>query len=239
MNTTPHTTTSPSPTAAPGDGSATASRRTSAPTPRGWALTGVGAGIAGIVSVQASAALSVNWQETAGDAEAIVADYAGRTGTLILFHTATVLTALLVLVFAAGLARRLGVQAPAGSLLPSVASGGLLLVSAAALLGSGLDTQFMFGFADPGTIVPESGAFYTDWIATIPWLWVGAGLSAVAVAVAALRHGAAPRWIGAASAVLGGLILLAGLSPLQYMAGFVGPVWLVVVALGFALGDRR
>ncbi|WP_448059935.1 hypothetical protein [Cellulomonas hominis] len=106
--------------------------------------------------MQASAALSVNWQETAGDAEAIVADYAGRTGTTILFHTATVLSALAVL-----------------------------------------------------------------------------------VAVAALRHGAAPRWIGAVSAVLGGLTLLAGLSPLQYMAGFVGAVWLVVVALGFALGDRR
>ena len=87
--------------------------------------------------------------------------------------------------------------------------------------------------------MPESAAFYTDWVATIPWLWLGAGLSGVTLAVAALRHAAAPRWIGVVSIVLGGLTLIAGLSPLQYMAGFTGPVWLLVVALGFALGDRR
>lgn len=59
------------------------------------------------------------------------------------------------------------------------------------------------------------------------------------MAVASLRHGAAPRWIGVVSLLLGGLTLLVGISPLQYMAGFVGPLWLTVAALGFALGDRR
>ena len=34
------------------------------------------------------------------------------------------------------------------------------------------------------------------------------------------------------------LLLLFGLSPVQYMAGMVGPVWLVVAGLGFAFGDR-
>ena len=28
--------------------------------------------------------------------------------------------------------------------------------------------------------MPESAAFYTDWVATIPWLWLGAGLSGIA-----------------------------------------------------------
>lgn len=168
-----------------------------------------------------------------------MADLAGKTPTLLVFHTATVLVALLVLIFAAGLKRRLDVQAPAGSLLPTVAGWGLVLTSVAAFMGSGLDTQFMFGFADLDLVVPEAGAFFSDWTATIPWLWVGAGLTAVAVAVASLRHGAAPRWIGVVSLLLGGLTLLVGISPLQYMAGFVGPVWLTVAALGFALGDRR
>ncbi|MFF1528587.1 hypothetical protein [Cellulomonas sp. NPDC058312] len=207
--------------------------------PRGWALAGIGAGLAGLVSVQASMAVGASWEETAGDAEAVVADMAGRTTELLVFHTATVAATALVVVFAAGLARRLGQQAPAGSLLPPVASAGLLLVAVATLLGSGLDTQFIFGFAEPDLLIPESGAFYVDWVATIPWLWVGAGLSGVAVAVAALRHAAAPRWIGWVSAVLGGLTLLLGLSPLQYMAGFTGPLWLLVVAVGFAAGDRR
>lgn len=209
------------------------------PQPRGWALAGVGAGLAGLVSIQASLGLSVDWDRTAGDADAMVADMADKIPTMVLFHTATLITMVLVTVFAAGLARRLGQQAPAGSLLPAVASAGLLLVAVAALLGTGLDTQFMFGFAEPDKMVTESGAFYTDWVATIPWLWVGAGLTGVAVAVAALRHGAAPRWIGWVSAVLGGLTLLLGLSPLQYMAGFTGPVWLLVAAIGFAVGDRQ
>jgi hypothetical protein len=207
--------------------------------PRGWAVAGVAAGITGLVSIQSSMGLSADWETTAGDADAIVAGMAGKLGTQLVFHTATVLTTLLLVVFAAGLARRLAQQGPAGSLLPSVASGGLLLVAVAGLLGSGLDTQFLFAFAETDKLVPESGAFYTDWVATIPWLWVGAGLTGVAVAVAALRHGAAPRWIGWVSAVLGGLTLIAGVSPLQYMAGFTGPLWLLVVALGFTLGGRR
>lgn len=88
-------------------------------------------------------------------------------------------------------------------------------------------------------MVAESGAFYGDWVATIPWLWVGAGLAGVSVGLAALRHGAAPRWIGVVGLALGGIALLAGVSPFQYLAGFVAPVWLLVTALGFALGDRR
>jgi hypothetical protein len=226
--------TSPTPAATP----ATAATRVR-PQPRGWALAGIAAGLTGLVGIQASMALGINWEQTAGDADAIIADLSGRTATLLLFHTATIVSALLAVVFAAGLSRRLAQQAPAGSLLPSVSAGGLLLVAVAGLLGSGLDTQFMFGLADTDLIVPESGAFFSDWIATIPWLWVGAGLSGVAVAVAALRHAAAPRWLGWVGAVLGGLTLLLGISPMQYMAGFTGPLWLLVTAIGFAVGDRR
>ena len=47
-----------------------------------------------------------------------------------------------------------------------------------------------------------------------------------------------PRWIGRVGLVLGGLTLLLGISPLQYMAGMTGPLLVLVVALGFCLGDR-
>jgi hypothetical protein len=63
-------------------------------------------------------------------------------------------------------------------------------------------------------------------------------VTGVAVAVAALRHAAAPRWIGWVAAVLGGITLLFGMSPLEYMAGFTGPVLVMVLGLGFAFGDR-
>jgi hypothetical protein len=229
------------PTTTPaGTASAPSTARRSRPaTARGWAWTGALAGALGVVGIQASMALSSNWQQVAGDPDAMVADLGTKTSTLLVMHTAALASALLVLVFAAGLKRRLDVQAPAGSLLPTVASWGLVLVAVAGLLGTGLDTQFMFAVAEPSMLVAESGAFYTDWVATIPWLWVGAGVTGVALGVAALRHGAAPRWIGVVGLVLGGLTLLTGVSPFQYLAGFVGPVWLVVTALGFALGDRR
>ena len=54
-----------------------------------------------------------------------------------------------------------------------MASTGLLLVAVAQLIGSGLTTEFVFGVADPGLLVPETAALFNHWIATIPWLWVG------------------------------------------------------------------
>ena len=37
---------------------------------------------------------------------------------------------------------------------------------------------------------------------------------------------------------LGGLTLLLGISPLQYMAGMTGPIGLLVITLGFLAGDK-
>ena len=37
---------------------------------------------------------------------------------------------------------------------------------------------------------------------------------------------------------MGGLALLLGISPLEYMAGPVAALWLVVTSVGFLVGDR-
>ena len=206
---------------------------------RRWALTGVVAGVAGIISVAASGLTGAVYEEDiAGDAVAITARLAELTTPILVFHTATMVSALLMVVFAAGLHRDLAGRLPADSLLPSVASSGLLLVAVAQLIGSGLTTEFVFGVADPDLLVPETAVFFSHWIATIPWLWVGAGLTAVAVARAALGHGAYTRWLGWTSAVLGGLTLLFGISPLQYMAGMTGPLWLTVAAVALLVSWR-
>ena len=42
-------------------------RRPRGATPRAWAWTGVVAGALGLVSIQSSMALGVNWEETAGE----------------------------------------------------------------------------------------------------------------------------------------------------------------------------
>ena len=206
---------------------------------RGWALAGVGAGVAGLAGIVASMQVDAVYNPASeGDAVKIVDRLAEQVPQILVFHTATMIAVALTVVFAAGLQRRLRAQAPAHSLLPTVAASGLGLVTVAGLMGAGLTTEFVFGVANHEQMVPESAAFFGHWIGTIPWLWMGAGLTGLAVAVAALRHSAAPRWIGWVSVVLGGLTLLFGLSPLQYMAGFVGPLWLLVAAAGFAFGDR-
>ncbi|WP_336921585.1 hypothetical protein [Aquipuribacter sp. SD81] len=219
---------------------ADASTRAAARRPRAWAWTGVAAGVLGVAAIQMSLLVTPVYDDaTAGDAEAITTAMGDLVPALLAFHLTTTTLLVLLPVVAAGLHRRLRTALPGTSLLPGVAAAGLLLVAAAALMGSALDTEFIFAAGEPDRVVPESVAFYGHWVGTVPWLWVGAGISGVAVAVASLRHGAVPRWLGVVGLVLGGLTLLLGVSPLQYMAGFTGPVWLLVTMLGLALGDRR
>ena len=216
-------------------------RRVSPTTTRAWAYVGAAAGLAGVVGIQASLQIDAVYnQKYAGDADLILDRLGDYVPQLLVLHFAMTGAAVLLLVFAAGLRRRLRAQAPAGSLLPDVAAGGLLLTAVAALMGAGFTTEIVFGVTDDSNVIDaEFAAVVGHWIGTIPWLWVGAGLTGVAVAVAAIRHAAAPRWLGWVSAVLGGITLLIGLSPLQYMAGFTGPVLVLVLGLGFAFGDRQ
>jgi hypothetical protein len=234
------TTTLGTSTTATSTGSSPNDTSTERPTRRAWAWAGVGAGVAGIISIGASMQVDAVYAEgVEGDPAAIVARLADQTAAILAFHTATMVSLVLLVVFAAGLRRRLAGQLPSRSLLPDVAAAGLGLVAVAQLLGSGLTTEFVFGVTDPNALlVPEAAVFFGHWIGTIPWLWVGAGIAGLAVAVAALRHGATARWVGWVGAVLGGVTLVLGVSPLQYMAGMTGPLWLLLTALGLALGDR-
>lgn len=210
------------------------------PAGRGWAVVGAIAGLAGVVGIQASLSIDAVYnKKSAGDAELITERLEDFVPNLLTLHFAMMTASLLLLVFAAGLRRRLQGQAPAGSLLPDVAAGGLLLTAVATLMGVAFSTEIIFGITaeDPPMDV-EFAAVAAHWIGTVPWLWVGAGVTGLAVAVAAIRHAAAPRWIGWTAAVLGGLTTIAGMSPLQYMAGFTGPVLVLLLGAGFALGDR-
>jgi hypothetical protein len=158
---------------------------------------------------------------------------------ILVFNTASMVSSLLLIVFGAGLHRQLVQRVGTESLLPRIASSGLMLVAVALLMGSGLTTEFVFGVGEPDQLVPETAVFFGHWIGTIPWLWGGVGLTALVVAVAALRHGAYARWLGWTSAILGALTTLLAISPLQYMAGMVGPVWLVVISVALLLSRRE
>ncbi|GGD12924.1 hypothetical protein [Nocardioides daphniae] len=207
---------------------------------RGWARLGVLAGLAGIVGVQASSMVDAVYRpENGGDAAAITETLSTQVPQLLVFHLATMVAVVSLPVFAAGLRRRLAAQTRPGSLVADVAAAGLMLVAVAGLMGTALNTEFIFGLSDTERVVPEVAALYGHWVGTVNWLWVGAGLTGLAVGHAALRQGAAARWMGWTGYVLGGITLLFGISPLQYMAGFTGPLLLLVLALGFTFGDRR
>lgn len=210
------------------------------PPGRAWVLAGVAAGVTGIVSMVGSSLIDAVYDPAnSGDAEAIAESLSEQVPQILVFHTATMLSCALLVVFAAGLHQQLRRRTGPDSLAPGVAAIGLGLVAVAQLMGAGLTTEFAFAFAAPeDAFVPETVAFFGHWTGTIPWLWGGAGLAALAMASAAFRQGAYPRWIGWTSAVLGGLTTFFMVSPLQYMAGMVGPVWLTVIAVGL-LASRR
>jgi len=205
---------------------------------KGWVHAGIGAGLAGIVTIVGSSLSgAVYEEELQGDAPGIVAKLADQTVPILVMHTGAMVAALLLLVFAAGLRRRLVDATPDGSLLPQVAGSGLMLVSVALLMGSALTTEFVFGVQDPELIVPEAAVFFGHWIGTVPWVWVGAGVAALAMGVAGRRFGAVAPWLAWTSLVLGGLTTVLGISPLQYMAGMTGPLWLTIAAFGLLARD--
>src|SRR5262249_29651742 len=130
-------------------------------------------------------------------------------------------------------------DAMSDSLVPFVAASGLVGTAVVSVLGSGLDTEFMMPFAQGDGLVDDStAAMYNHWVGTIPWLWTLAGLAGIGLYVAA-RRGVVARWVGRVGLVLGGLTVLLGISPLEYMSGVTGALWLLATSLGFAFGDRR
>ncbi|QBR93089.1 hypothetical protein [Nocardioides euryhalodurans] len=216
------------------DAPAPTERRTGS---RGWALAGIGAGICGIGTIVFSGMVDAIYDPAlVGDPAGITAKLATQTGAMYAFHTFTTVGAVLLVVFAAGLHRRLRAALP-DSAIPTVALGGLLGTAVVSIMGSGLDTEFMMGVTEPDLVQDANAAMFNHWIGTIPWLWTLAGLAGLAL-WATFRRGGVPRWIGIVGLVLGGLTVLLGVSPAQYMAGMTGPLWLLVTAIGFTVGDR-
>lgn len=205
----------------------------------GWALAGAVAGVLAFVGLIVSSGISSNDDALLADNARLVHDIIDGDAVVWIYQVTAVAAALGVAIFAAGLRRRLAAQAPADSLLPSLAAAGLASVSLMLLVGSGISTELFWhlvqdeGQSDPDTIVANLAIFNT-----MGWVWAGIGLATGSVAMAALRHGSLPRWLGRVSLVATVLIGLTQLVPLQYMAAFVGAPWLVVAGLGLARGER-
>jgi hypothetical protein len=204
-----------------------------------WALAGLGSGLLGAATVVTSSAAGFVYEDrfSHGSVDGVAAAMDDKAGLLFAFHSITALGAVLMVVFGAGLFRRLRASGTDG-LAPTVALLGLAGTAVVSILGSGLDTEFMMAAGqDDVTVDDGSAAIYGHWIGTIPWLWTLVGLAGLAV-FAASRSRLVPRWLGIVGLVLGGLTVLLGVSPLEYMSGVTGVLWLLVTAVGFTVGDR-
>ncbi|HET6939944.1 MAG TPA: hypothetical protein VFI19_15120 [Nocardioides sp.] len=215
-----------------------AAERTTSPS-RLWAVAGIGSALLGAATIVTSSAAGFVYEDkySHGSVEGIAHDLSDSAGVLFAFHSITALGALLMVVFAAGLFRRLRAVA-ADSLAPVVALVGLAGTAVVSIMGSGLDTEFMMpaGQSDVG-VDDGSAAIYGHWVGTIPWLWTLVGLAGLAV-YAVSRSRGVPRWLGIVGLVLGGLTAVLGVSPLEYMSGVTGVLWLLVTSVGFAVGDK-
>jgi len=203
-----------------------------------WAVAGIGAALAGAGTIVTSSAVDIVYRdEFLGTTDGVAQAISDKSPVLFAFHSITALGALLMIVFAAGMFRRLRTALPHG-IAPVVALVGLAGTAVVSILGSGLDTEFMMpGPDDKPGYADSSAAIYNHWVGTIPWLWTLVGLAGLAVFVAA-RSRAVPRWLGIVGLVLGGLTVVLGVSPLEYMSGVTGVLWLLVTAVGFTVGDR-
>lgn len=196
-----------------------------------WALSGLGAGLLGAATIVTSSMVDVVYRkEFAGTTQGVAKALKDQTGAMFAFHTITTLGAILMVLFAAGLFRRLR-HGAGDSIAPTVAFAGLLGTAVVSVIGAGLDTEVMTALSS-GEVPDSTASFYNNWIGTIPWVWVLAGLAGLAV-YATSRLGASPRWIGRVGLILGGLATLLGVSPLEYMAGPVAALWLIITSIGF------
>ena len=213
------------------------------PTSRRWLTAGVVAGLAGIGSIVASSMTGAVYEDDiAGDAVAITDRLSEMVPQILLFDTATMVSALLMVVFAAGLYRQLRGRArrrqpaPRRRLdRPGADLGGpdhglgshhrVRVRSRSAGLAGARDGRLLRPLARHHPVALGRGR---------PDRRLDGGRRAP-------RYGAYARWIGWTSAVLGGLALLFAVSPLQYMAGMVGPLWLTIATLGltFSRHGRR
>lgn len=216
-----------------------AGRAVPAKADRRWAFAGIGAGLAGIGTIVTSTMINgVYDQDLVGQPDKIADKIADQAPWMFVFHSITMLGALLLVVFAAGLFGRL--KAAVGVTTSTiVALAGLLGTAVVSVLGAGLDTEFMMSLSfDRDAIDDYNIAHYNHWIGTIPWLWVLAGLSGLAL-FAISKSGGVPKWIGRVGLVLGGLTAFTGVSPLEYLSGAFGALLVIVTAVGFAAGDRQ
>lgn len=226
-----------SPAPRPGPAAAAAGARPASPR-RAWARAGILAGLAGLAGFFASGALTDVPDSAMADNAEYLPLIADKGASVWLFQVLMSVSALGLAVFGAGLRRRLDEQEPVGSLAPTLALVGLLLAAGLCLVGGGISTELFWQLENASKTDPDTVLGNVGILNTMGWVWAGVGLTAGAVAWAGLTHESVGRRLAWFSAVMAGLIGVAQLVPLQYLAALPGALWCLVAGIAMARTAR-
>ena len=197
---------------------------------RGWAAAGLAAGIATFALFLGPASMLTTSTDAMADNTDVLAEVAGKEGWVWAFQSVGVAIALLLVIFAVGLRRRLAGQEPAGSLVPDLSAVGLILMAVMTLVGTGISTEMFHALRHSDEVDPDTIGAHMAIYNTMAWVWAG-GLLTTGAIVAAARHGSVSRRLGRFAAVMSGLVVLTQILPFQYLAVLPMAIFLVVVGI--------
>jgi hypothetical protein len=200
---------------------------------RGWAYAGLFGGIGSFLFFLGPASMLSPSQDSYADNAKVLAELEGKAGWVWAFQTGGVTLALLLIVFAVGLRRRLAGQEPAGSLVPDLAGLGLILMAIMTLVGTGISTEMFHALRHTDEVDPDTISAHLAIYNTLAWVWAGGLLTTGAMAVAGLRHGSVSRRIGLFAAVMSVLVAVTQVLPIQYLA--VLPMSIFLIVCGFSM----
>jgi len=196
--------------------------------PRGWAYAGLLGGIGSFLFFLGPGMMLSTSTDALADNADVLAEVEGKAGWVWAFQTTGVALAVLLAIFAVGLRRRLAGQEPAGSLVPDLASLGLILMSIMTLVGTGISTEMFHALRNADEVDPDTIATHLAIYNTMAWVWAGGMLTTGAIAVAGFRHGSVSRRLGRFAAVMTGLVVLTQVLPFQYLAVLPMSIFLIV-----------
>jgi hypothetical protein len=197
-------------------------------TRRGWAYAGLLGGIGSFLFFLGPASMLSPSTDSYADNAKVLEELDGKQGWVWAFQTLGVALAILIVIFALGLRRRLAGQEPAGSLVPDLAGIGLILMAIMTLVGTGISTEMFHALRHTDEVDPDTVSSHLAIYNTLAWVWAGGILTTGAMAVAGLRHGSVSRRFGRFAAVMTVLVGLTQVLPFQYLAVLPMAIFLVV-----------
>ena len=175
------------------------------PTPRrdrAWALPASAPGSPGSATIVTTSMVSAVYdKDLEGNSAAIADKLTEQTGPILFaFHVVATCRAVLLIVFAAGLFRRLRDAVPADSLAPTVRLRRPARHRVILIMGTGLDTEFISSFVHGGRTSRSSTTptrrSTTTGSAPSRGCWVLAGLAGIGALTWPPAPAAFPRWLG-------------------------------------------